>query len=152
VRVGYDPKVILKEMQKYVKNTYPNGFQLNNPHGIENFSTVPNTINEMLCMGHQGVLRVFPVWPKDKNAGFYKLRTVGAFVVSSELKNGQVQYIKIISEKGRECTVVNPWETDTILIKRDSGEVEMQVNDRFVLNTSEGEKMFIKPIKRVVDK
>lgn len=78
VRVGYDPTVILEALRRYVGHTYPNGFQLGNPHGIENQSTVPNTINEMLCMSHvpvgapqaEPVLRVFPVWPREMDASF----------------------------------------------------------------------------------
>lgn len=70
VRVAYDPDTILAKMHQYIEHTYPNGYQLDNPHGIENLSTIPNTINEMLCMGHGGVLRVFPVWPKKKDASF----------------------------------------------------------------------------------
>jgi len=32
--------------------------------------------------------------------------TVGAFLVSSELNNWEVKFVKIVSEKGRECVVV----------------------------------------------
>ena len=61
VRIGYDPDVILEQLSIYTDHTYPNGFQLGNPHGIENLSTVPNTINEMLLQSHEGFLRFFPV-------------------------------------------------------------------------------------------
>ncbi|MDR1592909.1 MAG: hypothetical protein LBS43_00315, partial [Prevotellaceae bacterium] len=53
VRVGYNPDVIMQQLRRYTEHACPNGFQLDNPHGIENLSTVPNTVNEMLCMGHQ---------------------------------------------------------------------------------------------------
>ena len=109
VRVGYDPVIILDNLYTYISHTYPNGFQLNNPHGIENLSTVPNTINEMLCQSHEGLLRVFPVWPNFRNARFHSLRTYGAFLVSSEITDGTVQYVTIISEKGRDCRLENPW-------------------------------------------
>jgi len=48
------------------------------------------------------VLRFFPVWPKEKDARFGNLRAVGAFLVSGELKDGQVRHVTIVSEKGRE--------------------------------------------------
>jgi hypothetical protein len=55
VRVGYDPEAILAKLREMVRTRgAPNGFHKRNPHGIENCSTVPNTINEMLCMGHGG--------------------------------------------------------------------------------------------------
>ena len=80
VRVGYDPEVILAKLTEMVNmRTMPNGFHKGNPHGIENCSIVPNTINEMVCMSHRGVLRLFPVWPQHKDARFANLRAWGAY-------------------------------------------------------------------------
>ncbi|WP_339711665.1 hypothetical protein [uncultured Kriegella sp.] len=145
VRIGYNPDTILTQLNKYSKNTYANGFQLNNPHGIENLSTVPNTINEMLCMGHGGVLRVFPVWPKSKDARFHKLRIVGAFLVSSELKNGKVQSIEVFSEKGKTLNLLNPWEGKAVTVIRNNGKKEIFQGERLKIETSDGEKILIKP-------
>ena len=145
VRVGYNPDTILTQMRKYCENTYTNGFQLNNPHGIENLSTVPNTINEMLCMGHGGLLRVFPVWPKNKDASFHNLRTYGAFLVSSILRNKEVQYIEVLSEKGRTLNLLNPWGNKTIIIRRTTGMEESFQGKRLKIETSVGEKILIKP-------
>ncbi len=57
----------------------------------------------------EGVLRLFPAWPKDRDARFGNLRTHGAFLVSGELKDGKVQYVSITNERGRDCVVQNPW-------------------------------------------
>lgn len=124
VRIGYKPDSILVHLNTYSKHTYPNGFQLNNPHGIENWSTVPNTINEMLCMGHQDIVRVFPVWPRGKDASFHQIRVEGAFLVSGEQKGGAVTSLTLVSEKGRDLTLQNPWKgkkveiTDPVAGKR----------------------------------
>ncbi|HUH31959.1 MAG TPA: hypothetical protein VLZ55_11450, partial [Rhodanobacter sp.] len=59
IRVGYDPVVVMDELHKYALRTYPNGFDLNNPHGIENSCTVQNALNEMLCMSVGNVIRLF---------------------------------------------------------------------------------------------
>ncbi len=139
VRVGYNPDIILDRMHQYIQHTYPNGFQLNNPHGIENLSTVPNTINEMLCMGHGGVIRVFPVWPKDKNARFCTLRTYGAFLVSSELIDGEVQYLEIISEKGKDCIVENPWPGMSVLVSSNMNRDQVLIGERLKIETAVGE-------------
>ena len=117
VRVGYNADTILARLKDYSLHTYANGFQLNNPHGIENCSTVPNTINEMLCMSNQNVLRVFEVWPKEKDASFTNIRSEGAFLVSAAIKDKVVQYIKIVSEKGRSCVVKNPWPGKMVIVK-----------------------------------
>ena len=87
----------------------PNGMIAGNPHGMEHQSIVPNAIQEMLMQSHEGVIRFFPCWPMDQDARFGTLRARGAFLVSAELKDGVVRGVKIVSEKGRDCTVLNPW-------------------------------------------
>lgn len=124
VRIGYDPDSILVHLNAYSRHTYPNGFQLDNPHGIENWSTVPNTINEMLCMGHQDIVRVFPVWPREKDASFHQIRVEGAFLVSAELKNKEVTSLTIVSEQGRPLTLLNPWKQKKVRMEvRKSGQL-----------------------------
>ncbi|WP_186758607.1 glycosyl hydrolase family 95 catalytic domain-containing protein [Echinicola salinicaeni] len=148
VRVGYDPEVILEKLRQYTQNTYANGFQLNNPHGIENYSTVPNTINEMLCMGHNGVLRVFPVWSRHKDASFENIRVHGAFLVSSELKNGEVIQISIESEQGRECNLINPWHSERVQIYRDGKASEILKGKSLSFKTEKGEEILLKSLKK----
>ena len=106
-RIGYDPAIIYTKLGQYPMG--PNGFVTGNLHGIENCSTVPNTVNEMLMQSHEGIIRFFPVWPTDKDARFGTLRAHGAFLISAEMKQGVVRGVKIFSEKGRDCTVQNPW-------------------------------------------
>ncbi len=81
----------------------------------ETLSAVPSCINEMLLQSYEGMIRVFPAWPSDRDASFENLRAYGAFLVSSEKKKGVVRYIKIKSEKGRTCTIENPWMTKLLI-------------------------------------
>jgi alpha-L-fucosidase 2 len=146
VRVGYDPEVILAKLREVVaKAGAPNGFLKRNPHGIENCSTFPNTINEMLCMSHNGVLRLFPVWPKDKDARFATLRARGAFLVSAELKDGVVRHVEIHSEKGRACTLINPWPGRSVTVTRSNGKTETISGGRLAIHTQTGENLLILP-------
>jgi hypothetical protein len=139
IRVGYEPEIILKELTNMVTTIGDNnGFTKGNVHGVENCSIVPNAINEMLCMGRGQVLRVFPVWPKSKDARFYTLRAEGAFLVSSELKGGAVSYVKILSEKGRPCTLVNPWPGKAVEVYRNNRKIETLTGERVVLKTEVG--------------
>ena len=146
VRVGYDPKVILAKLREMVATRgAPNGFIKRNPHGIENCSIVPNTINEMLCMGHQGVLRLFPVWPRDTDARFADLRARGAFLVDSELRGGVVQYVRIKSERGRPCVVRNPWPKQKVTVLRGGVKAETVSGPRFTLKTRVNEELSLLP-------
>jgi alpha-L-fucosidase 2 len=142
VRVGYDPEIILAKLRSYVADCRPNGFyQPKNMHGIENCSTVPNTINEMLCMGHKGVIRLFRVWPKNQDAAFVNIRCWGAFLVSAALRDGVVQDVTIVSEKGRECTVVNPWAPESVQLVRNGKRAECLAGERVTFGTKPGEEI-----------
>lgn len=125
VRVGYEPDSILNHLNAYSRHTYPNGYQRENPHGIENWSTVPNTINQMLCMGNQGIIRLFPVWPVDKEAAFSRIRTEGAFLVSAELKKGFIPSVSIESEQGRDLCMLNPWPSMVVEVEEKGKITEM---------------------------
>jgi hypothetical protein len=142
VRVGYEPETILRELRAMIEAIgLPNGFIKDNPHGIENCSIVPATINEMLCMGHQGVLRLFAVWPRYRNASFRHLRIPGAFLVSATLCDGEVTDVSLRSERGQTCTVENPWEGGGVRIIRDGKPAERVTGRRFVLKTHAGESL-----------
>lgn len=146
VRVGYDPGLILKELREMIEAIGgANGFTLNNKHGVENCCTVPNTINEMLCMGHEHVLRLFPVWPKEKDARFMGIRTWDAFLFSSELKGGVVQYVKIHSEKGRDGTLQNHWPGKTACVMRNGRPAESVTGSRLMLKSCAGETIEVEP-------
>jgi len=73
-------------------------------------------IAETLLQSHNGIIRVFPAWPKNKDASFENLVAEGDVKVSSEIKNGRVTFVRL--EKGANCrqssvTLKLPW-TETV--------------------------------------
>ena len=146
-RVGYDPKIILSEMRKMIESmALPNGMIKGNSHGAEHFSIVPNAVQEMLFQSYDGTLRFFPDWPMDQDARFSGLRARGAFLVASGLSNGRVQFIRLVSEKGRFCVIQNPWPASRVRITRSKD--TNQILEGAVLNitTSPGEQIEIFPV------
>jgi hypothetical protein len=75
---------------------------------FENFS-LPVVINECMLQSYTGQLLFFPNWPADKEAEFYNLRTVGAFLVDARWAAGQVEWIRVKPEVGGRLRVINPW-------------------------------------------
>lgn len=67
------------------------------------------TISEMLVQSHQDAIRLFPTWPREHDASFRGLRTLGAFLISAALEKGKVREIRVYSEQGQVCRIVNPW-------------------------------------------
>jgi hypothetical protein len=146
VRLGYQADSILMHLHEYSLNVYPNGFQYNNPHGIENLSTVPNTINEMMCMGHQDVVRVFPVWPRSMDASFHDIRVEGAFLVSASMKDGQIGEVTLVSEKGRDLTLQNPWKGREVKIKGPGAEKSNVQGEFICMKTEAGGVYRFRPV------
>ena len=106
VRVGYNPDVILERLHEL--EFHPNGIIHNEGHMLENCSVVPNTVDEMLLQSHERILRLFPVWPRNRDAQFHTLRAYGAFLVSATICGDLVKDVVIVSEQGRPCVVQNP--------------------------------------------
>ena len=147
VRLGYQADSILTHLHEYSLHVYPNGFQYDNPHGIENLSTVPNTINEMMCMGHQDIVRIFPVWPRSMDASFHGIRVEGAFLVSSSMKDGQVGEVTIVSEKGRELKLLNPWKGREVKIKGPGAEKSNVQGEFICMKTEAGGVYRFRPVE-----
>ncbi|MBZ5855519.1 glycosyl hydrolase family 95 catalytic domain-containing protein [Flavihumibacter profundi] len=146
IRVGYDPVKILDELHRYALHTYSNGFQLDNPHGIENSCTVTNALNEMACMSAGNVIRLFGNFPTGKNAAFKNIRAWGAFLVSARHINGKVSGVSIFSEKGRPCSIVNPWPGRKVQLIRNGVKETVVGGSRISFRTSAGETTALNPI------
>jgi hypothetical protein len=133
--------MVLQVHGRYNDNT---AFDFMNKMGIwfENFG-LPVVINECLLQSYNGNIRLFPNWLDDKEAMFNNLRAVGAFLVSSSISNGKVEFIEITSEAGSPLKIYLPWE-GAILKTRD---FEKKYFDNFIeINTKPGERILLKPL------
>ena len=141
-RVGYDPSVILKHLREQSEGKYalPNLILSFGGGGIESCGGFL-VLNEMLLQSHEGVLKLFPCWPRDQAASFTTLRAYGAFLVSAELEGGEVADVTILSEKGTPCTVQNPWPGREVTLVRNGTKAETLRGDRFTFATTSGERV-----------
>jgi hypothetical protein len=65
-------------------------------------------ISEFLLQSVDNTIRVFPCWPKEKDAKFARLRAQGGFLVSAEQKAGKIVKLEITSTVGGKLRVLNP--------------------------------------------
>jgi len=141
-RVGYDPDFLVSKARDVIaKRAFPNLWIMAGGGGIETCSGIPGLINEMMLQSHAGVMHVFPVFPSGQNASFYRLRTFGAFLVSGALVDGAVLNVVIESEKGRPCTLQNPWPGRTVLVSSSNGPTREISGDLLKLSTVAGERL-----------
>jgi len=140
VRVGYDADSIIKYLTARLKvEPLPNLYIVQSGGGIETLAAVPLTINEMLLQSYEGVIRIFPDWNHNRDAAFTALRAYGAFVISSSIKKGTIEYVKLLSEKGRPCIMENPWPGKKVQLVRDDKKAEIAEGDTFRFQTKENE-------------
>ena len=147
VRVGYDPDFILDRLKERIAaGSHPNLWITAEGGGIETLSAVPMTVNEMLLQSYEHVVRVFPVWNRTRNASFENLRAYGAFLISSSLKNGKVEYVRLVSEQGRLCKMENPWKGKEVQIYCKGNLIETLTGDVFEFHTFKNEEMELKEV------
>lgn len=77
----------------------------------------------------------------DKDAEYFNLRAAGAFLVSSELKNGKVTRIEITADNGGVIKMVNPFDSKKYDYK---GKIGLQESDGIIkIPTIKGQKIVL---------
>jgi hypothetical protein len=72
-------------------------------------TAVAGLINEFLLQSVENIIRVFPAWPKDKDASFTKLRARGGFLVTAVQQGGNITKLEITSTLGGKLRLLDPW-------------------------------------------
>jgi hypothetical protein len=113
VRLGYDQLDVFERHTRAIVHmngcqTYPKDVYAS-WHIFMHYLGWPIVLNESIVQSYTGQIRVAPVKLKN-TARFARLRTVGAFLVSGEIKpGGEVSYIAITSTAQNTCHLVRPW-------------------------------------------
>jgi alpha-L-fucosidase 2 len=106
-------------LQRY--QNYPNGMT-NNTNGVYEYLGVHlAAMNESLMQSYNDKIRVFPAAPSDSNfVGRFTLLAKDGFLVSSEREANETKYVGLKSLYGKPATVVNPWGTQEMRVRRTS--------------------------------
>ena len=110
---------------------------------MESMSVMATAMNESLLQSYEGVIRIVPAFSTKKTCRF-TLHSVGGFVVSSEVKNGIVQWISVKSQLGNTCKLELPWQNSVVY----SGNVEISstiIKNVIEIKTKPGEIITILP-------
>jgi len=88
------------------------------PFTLEGNFAFASGIQDMLMQSHTGTIRVMPAIPASwQNVSFSDFRAQGAFLVSATMKEGEIVYLKIRSEKGGKYSFYNPFKGKKVKIK-----------------------------------
>lgn len=83
----------------------------------ENLS-LPAVLNECMMQSYTGTIRLFPNTRNLGPARFRNLRAAGAFLVSASFDGKTVSHVSLLSEKGKEVRLANPWKGASVRVKR----------------------------------
>lgn len=108
--------------------------------------TLHNALIQSVGAGpaREPVIHVFPAWPKEWDAAFTLLAR-GAFLVSSSMKAGKIEFVRIESQTGGECRLRNPWRGATVALGRSGGKIEELSGDLLGFSTTKAEFITIHP-------
>lgn len=71
---------------------------------------IAGLVNEFLLQSVKNKIRLFPCWPKDKNAKLYGLHAQGRFIVSATFESGQASEATIKSTVDKQLQLLSPWQ------------------------------------------
>jgi alpha-L-fucosidase 2 len=111
----------------------PNGFHLNGdykkrgvtsmhyrPFTLESNMCAADALQEMLLKTDRNIIRVFPAIPEEwkrKGASFDSLRGWKGILVSSEIKDEKLVYIKLTASKDGEYRIYNGFSSENIIVQ-----------------------------------
>jgi hypothetical protein len=94
--------------------------------------------------GEAPIIRLFPAWPENWDARF-SLMCRGGFRVHSKFQQGTIEFVEIISAKGSECQLRNPWQGKSIIGFRNGKRWKTFRGDRLTFPTKSGDVILIVP-------
>jgi hypothetical protein len=105
-------------------------------------TAVAGMITEFLMQSVDNIIRIFPSWPEDKDAGFNNLRARGGFLVSARQDEGIISGLEIESTFGGILKLTNPWKS--IGVRYATGRIESLTPDErgvVSVSTKKGQKL-----------
>lgn len=153
IRAGYQITNPDEFAAKYI-NINPgewSGIRGNNTSGDLGRAAWTSVLQESLLQSQAGFLHFFPNWRSEGE--FTRMRARGAFLVDAyQNEFDQVEYVNVNSEKGKDCSVLNPWQDEGCAMKvlKDGEEVETTVEqnslgDVYTFQTEAGADYELRP-------
>lgn len=92
--------------------------------------------------GREPILHVFPAWPTEWDAQ-YTLLARGAFLVTSSIRSGQVEFVELLSQVGGECRLKNPWPQSQVTLYRNGKKSEALKGPLLTFSTQKDETIAV---------
>lgn len=94
--------------------------------------------------GGDPIIVVFPAWPKEWDAE-YTLLARGAFLVTSAMRHGEIEFVEVKSQAGEKCRVANPWPSHDVTLYRNGKAGGSVSGPQIEFETAKGEVVLLAP-------
>ena len=94
--------------------------------------------------GKDPIIHLFGAWPKQWDAEFTLLAR-GAFLVTSSMRKGEVEFVELLSQAGGECRLRNPWGQTAVSLFRGGRRSEDLDGSLLTFPTAKGESVVMAP-------
>lgn len=110
-------------------------------------------VSEMLLQSHNGILRLFPCWPDERDASFVDLRAEGPTLVASAKDKGAVRFVRLTALAPVTWKVKNPWASKTcwMLSSRTGQAVKVKAERYIEIKLPRGETVVLATRKSDLD-
>jgi len=121
-------------------------------HSIEHLGCISTVLQEGLLQsvaarpGGPEIINVFPAWPNAWEASF-RLLARGGFLVTSAVRQGEVEFVEIESRRGELCRLRNPWGVPCWIDEKDGPARELD-GDILCFNTEQSRCYRVLPADR----
>lgn len=127
-RLGYDVHEIMDQLIAGRIDMTPSdwfGMRGNNTVGDLGNVGALAVVQDTLLQSNEGFINIFANWYEDQPASFRRMAAENAFLVDADQDaNGVVTYANIHSNKGKECSVLNPWKDQGMEVYKDGIKIE----------------------------
>ncbi len=89
-------------------------------------------------------------WPRSWDCAFHLLAR-GGFLVSSAVKDREIEFVDVNSQLGGSCRLKNPWPQSEVTLYRNGVKAETLSGDVLAFDTAKGEKFLLLPPSQTPD-
>ena len=109
---------------------------------------------DMMLLGLDDVIHLFPGIPKGVPARFHSLRAPGAFLVSAEKRADEVDYALVRSLAGGMLRLANPWPDKTVAVASltDGETSQIAGGELLEVATSAASDYLVQPAETVLER
>lgn len=111
---------------------------------IETPLSAATSVSELLLQNVDNTIMLFPAVPSSwKDCSFKDLRTIGGFIVSAEMKDNELKWVKVSSKSGSICKIKLKGWGEVYCLNNKECVINRFKDDCYILEMKAGEELIL---------